>query len=60
VVNRTVKTDIGQALLSLATDQGNDLIVMGGYGHSRFRETLMGGVTKTLFNSMTVPVLTTH
>ena len=60
VVNHTVKTDIGQALLSLATDQGNDLIVMGGYGHSRFRETLMGGVTKTLFTSMTVPVLTTH
>lgn len=60
VVNHTIKTDVGQALLSLATDLGNDLIVMGGYGHSRFRETLMGGVTKTVFESMTVPVLAAH
>lgn len=60
VISHTVKTDIGQALLSLATDLGNDLIVMGGYGHSHFRETLMGGVTKTIFASMTVPVLIAH
>ena len=60
VVSHTVKTDIGQALLSTAADLGNDLIVMGGYGHSRFRETLLGGVTKTVFASMTVPVLIAH
>lgn len=60
VVSHTVKTDIGQALLSAAADLGNDLIVMGGYGHSRFRETLLGGVTKTVFASMTVPVLIAH
>lgn len=60
VISHTVKTDIGQALLSAAADLGNDVIVMGGYGHSRFRETLLGGVTKTIFASMTVPVLIAH
>ena len=60
VVRHTVKTDIGQALLSVAADHGNDLIVMGGYGHSRFRETLLGGVTKTVFAAMTIPVLIAH
>ena len=55
-----MKTDIGQALLSVAADHGNDLIVMGGYGHSRFRETLLGGVTKTVFAAMTIPVLIAH
>jgi nucleotide-binding universal stress UspA family protein len=39
--------DIGNALLSLAADQRADLLVMGGYGHNRFREILLGGVTMT-------------
>lgn len=52
--------DIGNALLSYATDFDADLIVMGGYGHSRFREVLLGGVTKTVLQSMTVPVLMAH
>jgi len=60
VVSHNVKTDIGQALLSVAADFGNDVIVMGGYGHSRLRETLLGGVTKTIFAAMTVPVLIAH
>jgi nucleotide-binding universal stress UspA family protein len=33
---------------------------MGGYGHARFREILLGGVTRTLLNAMTVPVLMAH
>jgi nucleotide-binding universal stress UspA family protein len=33
---------------------------MGGYGHSRLRELVLGGVTRTLFESMTVPVLMSH
>jgi nucleotide-binding universal stress UspA family protein len=53
-------TDVGDSLLSLASDLGSDLIVMGGYGHSRFREILLGGVTRTMLASMTVPVLMSH
>ncbi|MFZ6846798.1 universal stress protein [Undibacterium sp. RuRC25W] len=53
-------TDIGNALLSLANDLNSDMIVMGGYGHSRFREMIMGGVTRTILESMTVPVFMSH
>ncbi|MFZ6726214.1 universal stress protein [Undibacterium sp. MH2W] len=53
-------TDIGNALLSLAHDLDSDMIVMGGYGHSRFREMIMGGVTRTILESMTVPVFMSH
>jgi nucleotide-binding universal stress UspA family protein len=52
--------DIGNALLSLAATLGVDLIVMGGYGHSRLREMVLGGVTRTVLNTMTVPVLMSH
>ena len=52
--------DIGNALLSRMADYGTDLLVMGGYGHSRFRETMLGGVTKTILEHMTVPVLMSH
>ena len=52
--------DVGDALLSHAADSGADLMVMGGYGHSRLREFVLGGVTRSLFESMTVPVLISH
>ncbi|MGZ8287612.1 MAG: universal stress protein [Telluria sp.] len=52
--------DIGNAMLSLAADRQSDLLVIGGYGHTRFREMLLGGVTATLLKSMTVPVLMSH
>lgn len=52
--------DVGDALLSLATNLGSDLLVMGCYGHSRFREILLGGATRKVLNSMTLPVLMTH
>ncbi|MET3116361.1 nucleotide-binding universal stress UspA family protein [Undibacterium sp. GrIS 1.8] len=55
-----VPTDIGNALLSQAADTGSDLLVMGGYGHSRFREILLGGATKTVLATMTLPVLMSH
>jgi nucleotide-binding universal stress UspA family protein len=57
VTRETGNGDIGNRLLSRAADYGSDLIVMGGYGHSQFRETLLGGVTKTIMKHMTVPVL---
>jgi nucleotide-binding universal stress UspA family protein len=52
--------DIGNALLSLTTDLGSDLLVMGCYGHTRFREVLLGGVTRQILKSMTVPVMMAH
>jgi nucleotide-binding universal stress UspA family protein len=51
---------IGESLLSLAADRGSDLLVMGGYGHTRLREFVLGGVTQTILASMTVPVLMSH
>ena len=47
-------------ILSLAADEHLDLLVMGGYGHSRLQETVFGGVTREMFRSMTVPVLMSH
>jgi nucleotide-binding universal stress UspA family protein len=51
---------VGDVLLSRAADLGVDLIVMGGYGHSRVRELALGGVTRHLLEHMTVPVLMSH
>lgn len=51
---------VGNTLLSRAADYGSDLIVMGGYGHSKFREMLLGGVTRSMLEQMTVPVLMSH
>ena len=58
----TVATTIpeGDALLNYAADMSADLIVAGGYGHSRLRELAFGGVTRTLLTTMTVPVLLSH
>ncbi len=44
-------------LLNHASDTGADLLVVGGYGHSRAREILLGGVTRSLLHHMTLPVL---
>ncbi|NHZ35625.1 universal stress protein [Massilia rubra] len=51
---------VGEALLALVAQKNADLLVMGAYGHSRVRETILGGVTRTLFESMSVPVLMAH
>ena len=61
-VHRTVAQERaeGEAILSSAFDRGADLIVAGAYGHSRMRELVLGGVTRTLLRSMTVPVLMAH
>ena len=61
-VKRIAKGDIAiqDALLSYAADSGADLMVMGGYGHSRLREFILGGVTRGILASMTVPVLMSH
>jgi len=50
----------GDRLLSLSTDLGCDLLVMGCYGHSRARELVLGGASRTVLKSMTLPVLMAH
>jgi len=50
----------GQWLLSRAADLGTDLVVMGAYGHARMRELVLGGVTRTMLQAMTIPVLMSH
>ena len=52
--------DVGDLLLARAADHGADLIVMGAYGHARWREVVLGGVTRHLLAQMTVPVLMSH
>ena len=55
-----LNVDAGGALLSHAADSAADLIVLGGYGHTRLREFVLGGVTRTILGRMTVPVLLAH
>ncbi|HEY8706605.1 MAG TPA: universal stress protein [Burkholderiaceae bacterium] len=52
--------DIADAMLSRATDIGADLIVMGAYGHARWAQRVLGGATRGMLASMTVPVLMSH
>lgn len=56
----TPDVPVAEALLSHAADTGADLIVMGGYGHARAWELALGGVTRTMLKTMTVPVLMSH
>ena len=58
--HRANDIDVGNQLLSRVADLGADLIVMGAYGHSRMRELIMGGATRTVLQSMTAPVLLSH
>jgi nucleotide-binding universal stress UspA family protein len=55
-----VDVDVTNTLLSHAADVGSDLLVMGGYGHSRLREFVLGGVTRGILASMTLPTLMSH
>jgi nucleotide-binding universal stress UspA family protein len=48
------------AILTYVSDTDADLLVMGGYGHSRFREIVLGGATRSILQAMTVPVLMSH
>jgi len=51
---------VADALLDAVSDFGCDMIVMGGYGHSRLRELAFGGTTRHIMDHMTVPVLMSH
>lgn len=52
--------NVQACILSIAADSGIGLLVMGGFGHSRLQERILGGVTRGMFDSMTVPVLMSH
>jgi nucleotide-binding universal stress UspA family protein len=51
---------VGDAILARVAEKSVDLLVMGAYGHSRIREFVLGGVTKRMLQSTTVPVLMSH
>jgi len=57
---KTSKANTQSIILSLAADESLNLLVMGGYGHSRLKETVFGGVTREMLESMTVPTLMSH
>ena len=61
-IRRIVSTDVDvpNTILSHAADTGADLIVMGGFGHSRLREFVLGGATQGILAAMTVPTLMSH
>jgi nucleotide-binding universal stress UspA family protein len=52
--------DVANAILSYVADRGGTLIIMGGYGHARLREIILGGATRDMLKSMTVPVFMVH
>jgi nucleotide-binding universal stress UspA family protein len=51
---------VSDVLLRFAREHGNDLVVMGAYGHSRFRESLLGGATREMLEASPVPLLMAH
>ena len=53
-------SNVHNAILSLAADNETDLIVMGGYGHSRLREFILGSTTRGMLESLTTPALISH
>jgi nucleotide-binding universal stress UspA family protein len=60
VMQEKTNTDVGSSILALADGLNSDLLVMGCYGHSRFREVLMGGATRSVLRAMKIPVLMAH
>ncbi|MGA9001466.1 MAG: universal stress protein [Pseudolabrys sp.] len=52
--------DITATILNYASESASDLLVMGGYGHTRFREFVLGGATRGILEGMTVPTLMSH
>jgi nucleotide-binding universal stress UspA family protein len=52
--------DVGRLLLTTAKDLGADLMVMGAFHHSRWREFILGGVTLTVLEEATIPLFMAH
>jgi nucleotide-binding universal stress UspA family protein len=60
VRDTSADVDIGSVILSRVSDLDVDMVVMGIYGHSRLRELMLGGASRTILQQMTVPVLIAH
>jgi len=56
----SAELSVADTILSASADLGSELIVMGAYGHTRFREVVLGGVTRSILHHMPVPVLLSH
>src|SRR5262245_6265222 len=59
-IKKITGSDVPNTILAHATASGTDFMVLGGYGHSRLREFILGGVTRTIMRSMVVPMLMSH
>jgi nucleotide-binding universal stress UspA family protein len=59
---RVISGGIGTSttILNEVSNSGSDILIMGGYGTAKLREMMLGGVTRTLFQTMTVPVVMSH
>lgn len=60
VTARDADANAGNALLAHAADRGSDMIVMGAFGHSRFREIMLGGATRTALSASPLPLWMAH
>lgn len=60
LISTSTDLPVASALLAQARALGNDLLVMGGYGHTRWSEAVLGGVTSSILDSMDLPVLIAH
>jgi nucleotide-binding universal stress UspA family protein len=56
----TIGLNAAEALLTRAPDLDAGMVVMGAYGHSRLREYVLGGATRTALSTMSVPLLMSH
>lgn len=59
-VRESAHLDVGARLLALLAEREAGLLVMGGYGHTRLSELVLGGVTRTVLAGMRIPVLLAH
>jgi nucleotide-binding universal stress UspA family protein len=59
ILSRTLPR-VSEILTRFATEHGANLIVMGAYGHSRFRESLLGGATRDMLEGTSLPLLMAH
>lgn len=60
IAARFSNQDTGKSLLATCKELNADLLIMGGYAHSRFREMILGGTTRTILETMDIPVLMSH
>jgi nucleotide-binding universal stress UspA family protein len=59
-VSYASKAETSESLMSSLIEEGCDLLVMGGYGHSQLREMIFGGVSRDLLRHIPVPTLISH